>query len=189
MFFRKQHPSTLWQSRTRSPAPTGPGAHTPRHRPRRPLLKAPAALSRPLSFPIGCPSPPAPNHLLIRRTLPPLLPSSPSLCSPIGHRRLSPPPSSLSHWLPAARLRSAARRRRRLLAAGAAMSRRRGGPLGYALLCGQAALLLANLLLLRGASRAAPHNASEPDPTGQDPPANAWAYSDPQAPLVLCTYL
>uniref|UniRef100_A0A493STA6 BBP-like protein 1 n=4 Tax=Amniota TaxID=32524 RepID=A0A493STA6_ANAPP len=69
------------------------------------------------------------------------------------------------------------------------MSRRRGGPLGYALLCGQAALLLANLLLLRGASRAAPHNASEPDPTGQDPPANAWAYSDPQAPLVLCTYL
>uniref|UniRef100_A0A8C3BJ98 TM2 domain-containing protein 2 n=1 Tax=Cairina moschata TaxID=8855 RepID=A0A8C3BJ98_CAIMO len=69
------------------------------------------------------------------------------------------------------------------------MSRRRGGPLGYALLCGQAALLLANLLLLRGASRAAPHNASEPDPAGQDPPASAWAYSDPQAPLVLCTYL
>ncbi|KAM9175212.1 TM2 domain-containing protein 2 [Mergus octosetaceus] len=69
------------------------------------------------------------------------------------------------------------------------MSRRRGGPLGYALLCGQAALLLGNLLLLRGASRAAPHNASEPDPTGQDPPAAAWAYSDPQAPLVLCTYL
>ncbi|XP_030365842.1 TM2 domain-containing protein 2 [Strigops habroptila] len=65
------------------------------------------------------------------------------------------------------------------------MAPRRGGPVGYALLCGQAVLLLGNLLLLHGASRGLPHNATEPDP----PPPPAWVYSDPQAPLVLCTYL
>uniref|UniRef100_A0A8B9GFN9 TM2 domain-containing protein 2 n=1 Tax=Amazona collaria TaxID=241587 RepID=A0A8B9GFN9_9PSIT len=59
---------------------------------------------------------------------------------------------------------------------------RRGGPVGYALLCGQALLLLGNLLLLHGASRGLPHNGTETEPP-------SWAYSDPQAPLVLCTYL
>ncbi|NWT00423.1 TM2D2 protein, partial [Mionectes macconnelli] len=56
-------------------------------------------------------------------------------------------------------------------------------PVGYALLCGQAALLLGNLLLLHG--RGLPGNDTEP----RDPPASAWAYTDPRAPLVLCTYL
>ncbi|OXB62731.1 hypothetical protein ASZ78_010798 [Callipepla squamata] len=56
---------------------------------------------------------------------------------------------------------------------------------GYALLCGQAALLLGNVLLLHGAAR----NGSEPAPPGPEPPAAAWAYRDPRAPLVLCTYL
>ncbi|NXK91495.1 TM2D2 protein, partial [Formicarius rufipectus] len=58
-------------------------------------------------------------------------------------------------------------------------------PVGYALLCGQAALLLGNLLLLHG--RGLPGNDTEP----RDPPpaAAAWAYTDPRAPLVLCTYL
>lgn len=69
------------------------------------------------------------------------------------------------------------------------MAPRRGGPLGYALLCGQAVLLLGNLLLLHGASRGLPHNGSEPEPPGPEPPAATWAYSDPRAPLVLCTYL
>ncbi|XP_074930774.1 TM2 domain-containing protein 2 isoform X2 [Phalacrocorax aristotelis] len=61
-------------------------------------------------------------------------------------------------------------------------------PVGYALLCGQAALLLGNLLLLlQGASRGLPHNGTEAEVPGT--PAAAWAYTDPQAPLVLCTYL
>ncbi|XP_064328876.1 TM2 domain-containing protein 2 isoform X3 [Phalacrocorax carbo] len=61
-------------------------------------------------------------------------------------------------------------------------------PVGYALLCGQAALLLGNLLLLlQGASRGLPHNGTEAEAPGT--PAAAWAYTDPQAPLVLCTYL
>ncbi|NWU63142.1 TM2D2 protein, partial [Pterocles burchelli] len=64
------------------------------------------------------------------------------------------------------------------------MAPRRGGPLGYALLCGQVALLLGNLLLLQGSSRGLPLNGTDPEP-----PAASWAYSDPRAPLVLCTYL
>ncbi|NXC07197.1 TM2D2 protein, partial [Orthonyx spaldingii] len=58
---------------------------------------------------------------------------------------------------------------------------------GYALLCGQAALLLANLLLLHG--RGLPGNDTEARELPPEPPAAAWAYSDPRAPLVLCTYL
>ncbi|KAM9368549.1 TM2 domain-containing protein 2 [Phaethornis superciliosus] len=65
----------------------------------------------------------------------------------------------------------------------------RAGPLGYALLCGQAALLLGNVLLLHGASRAAPRNASDNDGLVPGPPGAAWAYTDPRSPLVLCTYL
>ncbi|KAM4883439.1 TM2D2 protein, partial [Agelaius phoeniceus] len=60
-------------------------------------------------------------------------------------------------------------------------------PVGYALLCGQAALLLGNLLLLHG--RGLPGNDTEPRELPPGPPAAAWAYSDPRAPLVLCTYL
>ncbi|XP_062366583.1 TM2 domain-containing protein 2 isoform X2 [Cinclus cinclus] len=60
-------------------------------------------------------------------------------------------------------------------------------PVGYALLCGQAALLLGNLLLLHG--RGLPGNETEPRELPPGPPAAAWAYSDPRAPLVLCTYL
>ncbi|NXB91498.1 TM2D2 protein, partial [Menura novaehollandiae] len=60
-------------------------------------------------------------------------------------------------------------------------------PVGYALLCGQAALLLGNLLLLHG--RGLPGNDTEPREPPPGPPAAAWAYSDPRAPLVLCTYL
>ncbi|XP_064896897.1 TM2 domain-containing protein 2 isoform X3 [Columba livia] len=67
------------------------------------------------------------------------------------------------------------------------MAPRRGWPLGYALLCGQLALL-ANLLLLHGAARGA-RNGSAPHGPGPAPPAASWAYSDPRAPLVLCTYL
>ncbi|NXS26103.1 TM2D2 protein, partial [Pomatostomus ruficeps] len=58
---------------------------------------------------------------------------------------------------------------------------------GYALLCGQAALLLGNLLLLHG--RGLPGNDTEPRELPPGPPAAAWAYNDPRAPLVLCTYL
>ncbi|XP_064896896.1 TM2 domain-containing protein 2 isoform X2 [Columba livia] len=65
------------------------------------------------------------------------------------------------------------------------MAPRRGWPLGYALLCGQLALL-ANLLLLHGAARGA-RNGSAPHGPGPAPPAASWAYSDPRAPLVLCT--
>ncbi|NXX27422.1 TM2D2 protein, partial [Nicator chloris] len=60
-------------------------------------------------------------------------------------------------------------------------------PVGYALLCGQAALLLGNLLLLHG--RGLPGNDTEPRELPAGPPAAAWAYTDPRAPLVLCTYL
>ncbi|KAM7028489.1 TM2 domain-containing protein 2 [Acridotheres tristis] len=60
-------------------------------------------------------------------------------------------------------------------------------PVGYALLCGQAALLLGNLLLLHG--RGLPGNDTEPRELPPGPPAAAWAYSDPRAPLVLCAYL
>ncbi|NXG09998.1 TM2D2 protein, partial [Sakesphorus luctuosus] len=58
---------------------------------------------------------------------------------------------------------------------------------GYALLCGQAALLLGNLLLLHG--RGLPDNDTEPHDPPPALPAAAWAYTDPRAPLVLCTYL
>ncbi|NXF75275.1 TM2D2 protein, partial [Sclerurus mexicanus] len=54
---------------------------------------------------------------------------------------------------------------------------------GYALLCGQAALLLGNLLLLHG--RGLPGNDTEP----RDAEPAGWAYTDPRAPLALCTYL
>ncbi|XP_032568304.1 TM2 domain-containing protein 2 isoform X2 [Chiroxiphia lanceolata] len=60
-------------------------------------------------------------------------------------------------------------------------------PVGYALLCGQAALLLGNLLLLHG--RGLPGNDTEARDPPPGPPASAWAYTDPRAPLVLCTYL
>ncbi|XP_068277625.1 TM2 domain-containing protein 2 [Nyctibius grandis] len=69
------------------------------------------------------------------------------------------------------------------------MAPRRGAPVGYALLCGQAALLLGNLLLLHGASRGPPRNGSETEAPAPGLPAAAWAYTDPRAPLVLCTYL
>ncbi|NXR09118.1 TM2D2 protein, partial [Semnornis frantzii] len=69
------------------------------------------------------------------------------------------------------------------------MAPRRGGPVGYALLCGQAVLLLGNLLLLHGASRDLPNNGTEPEGPAPASAAAAWAYLDPQAPLVLCTYL
>ncbi|NWR86300.1 TM2D2 protein, partial [Furnarius figulus] len=54
---------------------------------------------------------------------------------------------------------------------------------GYALLCGQAALLLGNLLLLHG--RGLPGNDTDP----HDTEPSSWAYTDPRAPLVLCSYL
>ncbi|KAM3830550.1 TM2 domain-containing protein 2 isoform 4-T6 [Vipera latastei] len=73
-----------------------------------------------------------------------------------------------------------------------------GGPICYALLCGQAALLLGNLLLLQGVSRTHQHNATE-SPAGaaqeaegqQRPPhaASAWEYRGPYAPLILCDHL
>ncbi|KAM9608982.1 TM2 domain-containing protein 2 [Harpia harpyja] len=69
------------------------------------------------------------------------------------------------------------------------MAPRRGGPVGYALLGGQVALLLGNLLLLQGSSRGLPHNGTEPEAPGPGSPASTWAYTDPRAPLVLCTYL
>ncbi|NXY82649.1 TM2D2 protein, partial [Alcedo cyanopectus] len=69
------------------------------------------------------------------------------------------------------------------------MAPRRGGPLGYALLGGQAALLLGNLLLLQGASRGLPHNGTDAESPAPGSPSAAWAYTDPRGPLVLCTYL
>uniref|UniRef100_A0A8C6VLR3 TM2 domain-containing protein 2 n=1 Tax=Naja naja TaxID=35670 RepID=A0A8C6VLR3_NAJNA len=78
-----------------------------------------------------------------------------------------------------------------------------GGPICYALLCGQAALLLGNLLLLQGVSRTHQHNATD-SPAGaaareaeaqQQPPpattasASLWEYQGPYAPLILCNHL
>lgn len=76
-----------------------------------------------------------------------------------------------------------------------------GGPICYALLCGQAALLLGNLLLLQGVSRTHQQNATE-SPAGagareaegqQRPPhatpASLWEYQGPYAPLILCDHL
>nr|XP_020635917.1 TM2 domain-containing protein 2 [Pogona vitticeps] len=79
-----------------------------------------------------------------------------------------------------------------------------GGPVCYALLCGQAALLLGNLLLLQGVSRSHQHNATESPPgraatddPGQPLDATAasssssglWEYQGPYAPLVRCDHL
>ncbi|XP_025023789.1 TM2 domain-containing protein 2 isoform X2 [Python bivittatus] len=75
-----------------------------------------------------------------------------------------------------------------------------GGPVCYALLCGQAALLLGNLLLLQGVSRSHQHNATESPASawqkeeGQPRPphaasASVWEYQGPYAPLVLCDHL
>ncbi|XP_054854547.1 TM2 domain-containing protein 2 [Eublepharis macularius] len=81
------------------------------------------------------------------------------------------------------------------------------GPVCYALLCGQAALLLGNLLLLQGVSRSHQHNATDGPARGQGQPAdssavaaaassspppfssNVWDYEGPYAPLVLCNHL
>lgn len=71
-----------------------------------------------------------------------------------------------------------------------------GCPVSYLLLCGQAALLLGNLLLLHCVSRSHSFNATaEVDltPSGsahpEGPPAPSWEYSDPQSPVILCSYL
>ncbi|XP_058050151.1 TM2 domain-containing protein 2 isoform X2 [Ahaetulla prasina] len=76
-----------------------------------------------------------------------------------------------------------------------------GGPICYALLCGQAALLLGNLLLLQGVSRTHQQNATE-SPSGAGAreaegqqraphatPASLWEYQGPYAPLILCDHL
>ncbi|XP_077161369.1 TM2 domain-containing protein 2 [Paroedura picta] len=79
------------------------------------------------------------------------------------------------------------------------------GPVCYVLLCGQAALLLGNLLLLQGVSRSHQHNATESPTPGQEQPAETpliaaaasspssssrtWLYLGPYAPLVLCDHL
>lgn len=71
-----------------------------------------------------------------------------------------------------------------------------GCPVSYLLLCGQAALLLGNLLLLHCVSRSHSFNATaEVDltpsgaahPEGPAPPT--WEYSDPHSPVILCSYL
>ncbi|XP_049488400.1 TM2 domain-containing protein 2 isoform X2 [Panthera uncia] len=72
-----------------------------------------------------------------------------------------------------------------------------GCPVSYLLLCGQAALLLGNLLLLHCVSRSHSHNATaEPELTsaGAAHPegyagAPSWEYGDPQSPVILCSYL
>lgn len=77
------------------------------------------------------------------------------------------------------------------------------GPVCYVLLCGQAALLLGNLLLLQGVSRSHQHNATDSPARGQEQPAetpaaaaassptasHTWDYLGPYAPLVLCDHL
>lgn len=66
------------------------------------------------------------------------------------------------------------------------------GPVCYALLCGQAALLLGNLLLLQGVSRSHQHNATDspasPEPT-LEAASSPWSYQGPYAPLVFCDHL
>ncbi|XP_034995462.1 TM2 domain-containing protein 2 [Zootoca vivipara] len=72
----------------------------------------------------------------------------------------------------------------------------RGPPLCYALLCGQAALLLGNLLLLQGVPRSHQHNAThspeQPDP---EPTASAGGGAffcegqGPHGPLIRCDHL
>ncbi|XP_015269676.1 PREDICTED: TM2 domain-containing protein 2 [Gekko japonicus] len=80
------------------------------------------------------------------------------------------------------------------------------GPVCYVLLCGQAALLLGNLLLLQGVSRSHQQNATDSPTQSQEQPAetpaiaavsspssssssNTWDYLGPYAPLVLCDHL
>lgn len=69
--------------------------------------------------------------------------------------------------------------------------------MSYLLLCGQAALLLGNLLLLHCVSRSHSHNATaesevaaaavaHPESPGG---AASWEYGDPQSPVILCSYL
>lgn len=71
-----------------------------------------------------------------------------------------------------------------------------GCPVSYLLLCGQAALLLGNLLLLHCVSRSHSFNATAElnlTPSGvarpEGPPAPSFEYSDPQSPIILCSYL
>ncbi|KAJ6652347.1 hypothetical protein lerEdw1_012709 [Lerista edwardsae] len=73
------------------------------------------------------------------------------------------------------------------------------GPVCYALLCGQAALLLGNVLLLQGVSRSHQHNATEspaspgPELSSDTAPASDAAsplsYQGPYAPVVFCDHL
>lgn len=72
-----------------------------------------------------------------------------------------------------------------------------GCPVSYLLLCGQAALLLGNLLLLHCVSRSHSFNATaEPELTsaGAAHPevsagAPSWEYGDPTSPVILCSFL
>lgn len=71
-----------------------------------------------------------------------------------------------------------------------------GCPVSYLLLCGQAALLLGNLLLLHCVSRSHSFNATaelDLTPSGaaqlEGPAASSWEYSDPHSPVILCSYL
>lgn len=72
-----------------------------------------------------------------------------------------------------------------------------GCPVSYLLLCGQAALLLGNLLLLHCVSRSHSHNATaEPEFTSAGAAhlegsagAPSWEYGDPHSPIILCSYL
>lgn len=69
--------------------------------------------------------------------------------------------------------------------------------MSYLLLCGQAALLLGNLLLLHCVSRSHSHNTTaEPEFTTAGAAqlegstgALSWEYGDPQSPVILCSYL
>lgn len=73
------------------------------------------------------------------------------------------------------------------------------GPVCYALLCGQAALLLGNLLLLQRVSRSHQHNATDspaspgpeltPDATPASDAASPLGYHGPYAPVVFCDHL
>ena len=72
-----------------------------------------------------------------------------------------------------------------------------GCPVSELLLCGQAALLMGNLLLLHCVSRSHSHNTTaEPEPTsaGAAHPESStgsasWEYGDPHSPVILCSYL
>lgn len=72
-----------------------------------------------------------------------------------------------------------------------------GCPVSYLLLCGQAALLLGNLLLLHCVSRSHSYNATaelELTSAGTTHPegsvgAPTWEYGDPHSPVILCSYL